>query len=398
MRGVELCLTLKERKSVVIETASRYQKAIKKQKKVILDEFVHLTGLTRNHASSLLRNHGKKVRKHGTLYVGDVRKVRKHKRPPTYTGQIKNQLIKVWEISGQLCGKRLKPLILENLESIQAHLCLDSQETSLLGKMSPATIDRLLRDEKRKRSLKRGISRTKPGSLLKSQIPIRTFADWNEDLPGFFEIDLVSHDGGNAKGDFCYTLTATDICTGWTILRAIQNRAQVWTVAALDEIRKSLPFKMQGLDSDNGSEFINAHLTNFCDVNKVTFTRSRPYRKNDNCFVEQKNYTIARKHVGYFRYEEKALQTMNQLFTQLAFFVNYFQPTMKLIKKERVGSKIKKIYDKPQTPFQRLISNPHVPKDFKMRAQAVKESVDLFELSRKVKMLSKRLLKLAERQ
>ena len=391
-RSVDMCLTLNERKSVVVETANRYQKADKKQKAVILNEFIQLTGLTRHHSSYLLRSHGKKVRYKKVTFQGDVRKAIRHKRPPIYDKELVKILVTLWKVSGHLCGKRLKPFIKDNIDSIKKNLHPSLKQSQLLEKISAATIDRLLTDEREKYKIKKGRSTTKAGNLKKAQIPIRTFADWDEKVPGFFEIDLVSHDGGVYKGDFCYTLNATDVNTGWVVLRAIKNKAQIWTLEALDSISRSIPFKLQGIDSDNGSEFINAHFIEYCQKNHITFTRARPYRKNDNCFVEQKNYSVARKTVGYFRYEEDALMTLNGLYTQLSFLTNYFQPSMKLISKERIGSKIKKKYDVAKTPYQKLMESD-APQGAKDRAKALKDSLDLFQLRIDIDMYDKRLSK-----
>ena len=194
-----MCLTLKERKAVVVETAKRYQKANKKQKKIILNEFVHLTSLTRHHSCYLLRHHGKQVRYKKAIFKGDVRLAIRHKRPITYNKQLVKVLVAIWKVSGHLCGKRLKPFIEENIDSIKEHLSLGLEETKLLKQISPATIDRLLKDEKDKYKVKKGRCTTKAGNLKKAHIPIRTFSDWDEKIPGFFEIDLIGHDGGLNK-------------------------------------------------------------------------------------------------------------------------------------------------------------------------------------------------------
>ena len=172
------------------------------------------------------------------------------------------------------------------------------------------------------------------------------------------EVDLVSHEGGNSRGEFCYTLTLTDVATGWTECRAVQNRAQQWTFQALKRLRTRLPFALLGLDSDNGSEFINAHLVDYCNQEKITFTRSRPYRKNDNCFVEQKNNVVVRTWVGYFRFDTESEQAlMNRLYDLHRLYFNFFQPQMKLVEKTRQGAKVRRRYDTPQTPYQRLLTS-----------------------------------------
>jgi len=262
-----------------------------------------------------------------------------------------------------------------------------------LLRISAATIDRLLRAERHKYVL-RGQARTKPGTLLKHQIPIRTFAEWDEQQPGFGEVDLVGHDGGVAAGDYCQTLDFTDIATTWTETRAVRNKAQAHVFAALQKVRKDLPFGLLGLDSDNGSEFINDQLLRYCRQEKITFTRSRPYRKNDNCYVEQKNYSIVRRAVGYARYDtDEQGELLNELYSYLRLYTNFFLPTMKLKYKERVGSKVKKSYDKPLTPYQRVLQAKLVSKAAKDRLRAKYATLNPAALKRKLERLQQRLAK-----
>jgi hypothetical protein len=257
--------------------------------------------------------------------------------------------------------------------------------------MSAATIDRLLRPERKKYELK-GRSRTKPGTLLKHQIPIRTFSEWNENKPGFVEIDLVSHDGGVAAGDFCQTLDVTDISTTWTETAAVRNKAQVHVFAALKQLRGNLPFSLLGIDSDNGSEFINAELERYCRKQEITFTRSRPYRKNDNCFVEQKNYSVVRRAVGYARYDtEEQLALLNQLYGYLRLYTNFFMPSMKLVSKERCGSQVKKRYDQAQTPYRRVMAAPEISEGKKRKLQMQYETLNPADLKRKIERLQSKL-------
>jgi hypothetical protein len=228
--------------------------------------------------------------------------------------------------SGFICGKRLVAIMPEVLRRLEyfGELKMDARTREKLQRISAATIDRLLSAERRKHQL-RGRARTKPGTLLKHQIPLRTLSEWNEQRPGFVEIDLVAHDGGMAAGEYLYTLDMTDVYSGWTEVRAIQNKAQVWVFAALKELRTQLPFALRGIDSDNGSEFINEQLLRYCQQERITFTRSRPYRKNDNCFVEQKNYTMVRRHVGYQRLVgSEQLMLVNELYDYLRLYANYF--------------------------------------------------------------------------
>jgi hypothetical protein len=261
-------------------------------------------------------------------------------------------------------------------------------------KISAATIDRLLTDTRKKFRIK-GRSTTRPGSLLKKSIPIRTFADWDEKVPGFFEVDLVSHDGGAARGDYNQSLNFTDIATGWEEMVAVKNKAQVWVFAGIKEIEERLPFSILGIDSDNGSEFINAHLIRYCEKEHITFTRSRPYRKNDSCFVEQKNWSVIRRAVGYARYDnDKELNILNKLYSYLRLYVNFFQPVRKLIKKERIGSKVIKRYDEAKTPYQRVLESPNIKDEIKVKLRKEYDMLNPAELERKITKLQNRLLKL----
>ena len=219
--------------------------------------------------------------------------------------------------------------VLVPLLRAEGELDLTDTQADLLAGISAATIDRMLADERRRMTL-RGRSRTKPGPLLKDQIPIRTFADWNDATPGFVEIDLVAHDGGVASGEYCYTLTMTDIATGWTVNRSVPNKARVWVIEAIDVAAAMFPFPIRGIDSDNGSEFINHHLLHYCEVNKITFTRGRAGKKNDGCYVEQKNWARVRELVGYYRYDTDAeLELLNQIWEADDAFANYFLPSLK---------------------------------------------------------------------
>ncbi|MBI5188960.1 MAG: transposase family protein, partial [Nitrospirae bacterium] len=355
-------LMMKEKKAVTKEVAKRYQKASKKQKGVILNEFIALTGYNRCYASYVLRNSGKRVlvRVKGKIVaviLGHPRQKTVRQRKRIYDEKVLHVLRSIWLISDYICGKRLAPLLKEMIPKLEKfkEIKLEAQTRKKLLRISPATIDRLLAADRKRQSLK-GRARTKPGTLLKHQIPIRTFSEWDDMRPGFVEIDLVGHDGGDAGGEFAYTLDLTDVCTGWTETEAIRNRAQKWAFEALIRIQERLPFKLLGLDSDNDGAFINDHLLRYCNEKQITFTRSRPYRKNDNCFVEQKNYSIVRRAVGYLRYDtEEELKILNELYRHLRLYTNFFQPVMKLREKTRIGSRVTKKYDIAKTPYQRLM-------------------------------------------
>lgn len=394
-------LTMEERRSVTAVVTKRYQKATKKEKGTILGEYTQLTGYNRCYAAFLLRNHGRRMRiNNNTVLVGDCRKRVKRTRDRTYDEQVVRVLKRVWLIMGFICGKRLKPALKEVIPILERYkeIELDKTLREKLSKISAATIDRVLAPERKKRSL-RHRARTKPGTLLKHQIPIRTFCEWDEQRPGFVEIDLVGHEGGDPSGEYIQTLDMTDVCTGWTETQAVKNKARVWVFEALKEIRKRLPFKLLGIDSDNGSEFINDHLYRYCEEETITFTRARAYRKNDNCYVEQKNYSVVRRGVGYHRYDTaQQLRLLNQLYSRLRLYTNYFQPVMKLEEKIRVGSKVKKRYDQPRTPYQRVLESPLVEKEYKKKLNQEYAKLNPAELRRQISSLQIKLRKLAAKE
>jgi len=391
-------LTSKERRSATKVTAQRYQKATKKQKGVILEEFAALTGYDRCYAAYLWRSHGKKVYvNRNTVVVGDVSKKIRKQRPRFYDQMVLTVLTQIWLIMDCICGKRLAPMLPDLIPILKKHheITVDAATTAKLLAISSATIDRLLKAERKKYQLK-GRSHTKPGTLLKHQISIRTFSEWNEQRPGFVEIDLVGHEGGNSSGDFAHTLDVTDVCTGWTEMQAVKNKAQCWVFEALKDIRDRLPFDLLGIDSDNGGEFINDELYRYCVAEKITFTRARSYRKNDNCFVEQKNYSVVRRAVGYMRHDtHEELRLLNELYGYLRLYINYFQPVMKLLEKTRIGSKVKKRYDKPQTPYQRVLAAPDISKDTKKWLRKEYAKLNPAELKRQISKLQNKLLKKA---
>ena len=274
-------------------------------------------------------------------------------------------------------------------------LDLSDAQAVLLMRMSAATIDRKLSGERAK-MFSRGRSHTKPGSLLKSQIPIRTWADWDDAVPGFVEIDLVGHEGRNASGEHCFTLTVTDIATGWTVNRSVKNKAAKWVFEALLHVRRVFPFPIIGIDSDNGSEFINEHLLQYCIQQKITFTRSRPGNKNDGAHVEQKNWARVRELVGYLRYDtETELDLLNEIWERDRVFTNYLLPQQKLIFKQRHGAKVIKKYDTAATPHQRAIRHETIRKQPVIRMNAEFKRVKPAALSRQILALTGQLETLA---
>lgn len=350
-------LTMRQKQAVTRRLAQEYQRASKERKGQLLDTLVQLTSYSRSYAARALRQRCRPL------------PPRTRHKPRTYDREVLRALgqIWVWVTCDGLCGKRLAPYLPEILPVLErcGELKITAQVRQKLLTISAATIDRLLAPVKRRYQL-RPRAATNPGTWLKHQIPIRTFSDWDEARPGFVEVDLVSHDGGTPGPDVIQTLDLTDVHSGWTETRAVKNKAQVWVFEALQQLRARLPFPLLGLDSDNGSEFINDQLLRFCEQQRLTFTRSRPYRKNDSCFVEQKNYSVVRRAVGYARYDTpEELQALNELYEVLRLYTNYFQPVMKLIEKRRVGSRVQKRYDRAKTPYQRLLESPQLEEEYR---------------------------------
>ena len=318
----------------------RYLRVSKREKGRILDEFTKVTACHRKAAIRLLHR------------GNQARANKKHGRPRQYGMAAAEALRVAWEATDRLCSKRLHPFLPELVEILRRNgeQTITAEIEAALCRMSPATIDRLLRPYRRREG-RRPFATTKPGSLLKRSIPIKTFADWQDDHPGFLEIDLVAHCGESTEGFYLTTLSTVDVASGWTEHVGVWGKGQQRVGAAIHRVRQRLPFPLLGLDSDNGSEFINQHLYAYCQREGITFTRSRPYKKNDSCHVEQKNWSVVRRLIGYDHYSSHAaLETLNHLYDLLRLYVNFFQPVMKLESKTRHGAKVHKIYDKAQTP------------------------------------------------
>jgi hypothetical protein len=374
-------LTMREKRSVSRETAQRYRRKDRKGKQQTLDEFCHTTGYHRKYAIHLLSNWGRESfrRVDGRvvrLIVGKPARRKRRIGRRLYNEAVRAAVRRLWGFFDYMCGKRLAVLIRLNAEVLHREPSLDIDATvkEKLLSISPATIDRILSPERAKLRLK-GRSHTRAGTLLKHQIPIRTFFEWDERRAGFFECDTVAHDGGNSSGEYCYTLNATDVSCGWVELRALPNRAHRWVKEQAENIRKSLPFPMKGLDSDNGGEFINHQLIGWAAQHHITFTRARPYRKNDNCFVEQKNDLAVRHTVGYYRFDTPAeYQALGEVYKHLCPLLNFYYPSGRIIQKTRVGSQVKKKHDAPTTPYQRLMDCPDVQHQVKeeLRRRAAK--------------------------
>ncbi|MDZ4178942.1 MAG: transposase family protein, partial [Coriobacteriia bacterium] len=382
-------LSMAEKRAITREMRRRYRKATKAVKAVMLDELTALTGWTRSYASRALR-----------------REPRKHSGPETrgrkriYTPEVMIPLRKVWASLDYACGKRVAAGMGDILDALVRadELSCEPRVVDMLRAMSASTIDRVLAPDRAKTAL-RGRATTKPGTLMKSQIQIRTGTQWDDAVPGFIEIDLVAHCGDSTRGEYCNTLDATDIATGWTETRAVRNKAQVHVFAALKDIRQALPFPLLGIDSDNGSEFINHELLRYCQEEDLTFTRSRAYKKNDGCHVEQKNWSVVRQNVGYARFDTPGeLEVLKEIHALLRLHTNFFMPSAKLISKTRDGSKVTKRYDTPMTPYRRVLAREDIDEATKSALTAQFETLNPADLRRKIGKLQDELYRLNARK
>ena len=366
----------------------RYRKASTAEKTQILEEFCKVCGYNRKYAITKLNG----------PFPGPKTSAKRHQRSSKYTSQALSILQAIWEASGYPWSVRLKALLPLWLPWAKKHFSISPPIERQLLQISARQIDR--RFKTRKTQLRRRLyGRTKPGTLLKHHIPIKTDS-WNVTTPGFTETDLVSHSGNSEKGEFVHSLNLTDIFSTWVEARAVMGKGQIGVLNAMQEIEQALPFKLLGIDSDNGSEFINYHLKAFCDQREIQFTRGRPYKKDDNAHIEQKNWTHVRKILGYLRYDSQpALNAINDLYqNELGWMMNLFQPSVKLVKKTRLGSKLKRAYDKPTTPLDRLLaSNSADPAKLEERKK-LRARLDPFKLSQIIDQKLDRIFKLANQR
>jgi len=367
---------MESRKQYLKVLRERYLKAkAKKEKTEILDEYCHNTGQARKYV----------IRK---IQPGvDLRPKPRRKRIQIYDGQVTAPLAKVWEIFDCPCGQRLKPILEVELDRLRhlGEVGVSNEVALKLKRMASATIDRKLKHQREVLHLLRLKGGPKPGSLLKRKIPIR-LTEWDTSKTGYVEMDLVVHCGSSTFGDYINTLSTTEVSSGWWEGEAIIGKSQQSTFQALKQIRGRAPFDLKGLDSDNGSEFINDILYKYCCREKLEFTRSRPSRKNDNAYIEQKNWTHVRKILGYLRYDTLAeLSIINDLYRgDLRLYKNFFQPVMKLVSKERIGGSVKRKYDTPKTPYQRLIESGQLSEQAKKQINNIYLSLNPAQLKRNI--------------
>lgn len=373
-------MSISARRELTRSRSQEYRTASRKEKSRILDDFVQATGLNRKYAGSALREPGAK-------------KSRKGKRPKFYGPDVQAALEMLWAVSGYICSKRLVPGLPQMVSMMEAHneSMWNEKTKEKLLKLSPATCDRLLRP-KRKSFAPKGRCMTKPGSMLKSQIPIRTWSDWTEEEPGYCEMDLVHHCDGDTSGEYLHSITITDVLLGWTENEALPNRSQRSVETAVEAIRARLPYPIKGLDSDCGGEFINPIIVRYCQEKGILFTRARPANKNDQCKVEQKNYSVVRNNVGYNRFEgQDACRALSRFYRVLRLQVNFIQPSLKLVSKERVGARIRKKYDLAKTPCQRAVEHPCIDDKVKNALQEQLASLNPAHIAREISRLRNEL-------
>lgn len=363
---------------------ARYRQAARKDKGPILDEFCAVTGYHRKYALRLLNGP-----------PPGAQRPRRRRRPATYSPAVIQALTAIWEAAGYPWSVRLKALLPLWLPWARRRWRLSATVCQQLRAISPRQIDRRLAPTKRQLQRRR-YGRTKPGTLLKHHIPLKT-DHWDVTVPGFTELDLVAHAGHRADGEFAHSLNVTDIHTTWVETRAVLGRGEGRVQTALDEIRQALPFRLRGIDSDNGSEFINDHLYRYCQAHEIQFTRGRPYKKDDNAHIEQKNWTHVRKLVGYLRYDTPvAVAALNALYRhELRLFQNLFLPSVKLIRKERVGARLRRRYDAPRPPLDRVQACAEADAAAVTRLVTLRDQLDPFALAQAIDRKIERLVELA---
>jgi hypothetical protein len=376
---------MSEKRSITNELRDKYRKAGKKEKGAILDRLCALAGYNRSYAARLLRS--AKVTRSYKKVKKVLQKPRGRKR--RYGPECMAPLVKVWSVMDMACGRRMAAGMVDTVSAMVRFGELDCPAETIekLCAMSASTIERMLAVQRKKVGLK-GRATTKPGTLLKSQIPIRTGTEWDKRHAGFVEMDTVAHCGDTTRGQYIVTLDVVDIKTTWSEQRACLNKAQVHVFAEVKEIQARLPFRLLGVDADCGSEFINDEMYRFCKKEGILFTRGRPYRKNDGCHIEQKNWSIVRQTVGYGRFEtQKECDVLNEIYDCLRLLTNFFMPSQKLVSKTRDGARIVRTLDKPLTPYRRVLSFADIDAATKTRLTKLFATLNPAELRRKATQL-----------
>ncbi len=396
-------LSTKQKRSIIAKNYPLYKKATKNEKTIILNELEKVTGYSRKFIIYLFKHHNKKMYPknkrviiEGSIKKSDLDKRGRKKKYPPYLAKI---LFKIWKLTGGISAKHLKVFITENYDDLWNYPGLtdvSEDDKELILQMSAATIDRLLKPLRDKANMRifpfpLRKSKKKSAHLVKGQIDIETWMERKDNIPGSIELDLVEHNGGNPAGEFLYTLTAVDVSTYWVFLRVLKNKARIWTKEALEDIVKTSPFKINHIHSDNGSEFINAHLLEYTQQKKIRFTRSRVHISNDNPNVENRNMMVVRKYVGYRRYSTpKEQEILDKFYRYVELRHNFFIPTMKLIHKERIGKKYIRHYE-IKTPYKRLLERDDVPQEIKQQLKQIKTTLNLTEINKEIVKLYNKL-------
>jgi hypothetical protein len=370
------------RRELIEAVVARYRAAGRNEKKKILDEFVQVTGFHRKHAIRALKRSRQEARE-------------PRQRARIYNEAVREALTIVWEAADRICGKRLRQVIAGLIDAMErhGHLKLDAAVRESLLAMSAATMDRLLATVRG--TAKQGRRRTMINTPLRKSIAVRTFGDWNDPAPGFFEMDMVVHCGKSLVGSYLHSLVLTDIASGWTEAMAMVVREQTLVTESVSEVRRKLPFPVRGLDVDNDSAFINDTLVGYCRDNKIELTRCRAYKKNDQAWIEQKNGAVIRRMVGYGRLEgAQTAAVLNRLFAAARLFVNFFQPSFKLISKTREGAKVIKKYHPPATPCERLLERKDVSDQCKEQLRQTLAALDPVRLLREIREAQRLLAQL----
>lgn len=378
-------MTRNEKRAYLDEIRKRYWKSSKAKRSAILDEFCEVCGYNRKYA----------IRK-----INEVPKARRQKTGPIseyQQAEVLEPLRVIWLKSDQMCSKKLKAALPLWLPFYESRYCsLPDTVRQKLLKISAPTIDRVLKPIKAS-FVRKGLSGTKPGSILKQHIPIKT-DHWDVKKPGFVEADTVAHCGNSMAGSFAWSLTVTDIASTWTENRAVWNKGAEGVVTQIQDIEQSVPFSLLGFDSDNGNEFLNHHLWRYFANRErpVQFTRSRPYHKNDNAHVEQKNWSHVRQLLGYDRFERiELVELMNDLYkNEWSLYQNHFCPSSKLISKEKIGSKYRKKYSIPMTPYQRILESEAISDEVKASLRAKHSLLNPFTLKQQIEVKLKRIFAL----